>query len=286
MSLKLYKNPKINLGTIYTPLIKEQIDLLIINNRNLRDSLQSLSEIKVVFLILIFAASTTLAQPEIPKLTKYATDLTNTLSSSELNQLNSELKKFDDKTSNQVVFLMINSLEDHPIEMYTNEVAEKNKIGTKQNDNGILFCVVKTNKKMRIEVGYGLEGALPDALASSIIRNEVAPYFKRDDYYSGVIAGLSAIVSAMVGEYTRTDRRVQDENSGGRFPWGYLIFIILILIFGRGKGGIGGLLLLSALGGGGRSHGGSSGFGGGGFGGGGFSGGGGGFGGGGASGGW
>lgn len=225
------------------------------------------------------------AQPEIPKLNQYANDQTNTLSGTELNQLNLELKKFDDKTSNQVIFLMISTLEDYPIEMYTNEVAEQNKIGTNVNDNGILFFVAKNDRKMRIEVGYGLEGALPDALASSIIRNEVAPYFKRDDYYSGVVAGLSAIVSATMGEYTRTDNR-QEEDEGGRFPFGYIIFIILILIFGRGKGGgFGSFLLLSALGG--ASRGGrSSGFGGGGGFGGGFSGGGGSFGGGGASGGW
>lgn len=260
--------------------------MLITNNSVFKGSLQSVRGVITLFWIFI-VASTVFAQPKIPTLNKYATDLTNTLSSSELSQLNSELKKIDDKTSNQVVFLMINSLEDYPIEMYTNEVAEKNKIGTKQNDNGVLFCVVKNDRKMRIEVGYGLEGALPDALASSIIRNEVRPYFKRDDYSSGVVAGLSAIVSATIGEYTNTNKREQTDG-GGRFPWGYIIFIILILFFGRGgRGGLSGLLLLSALGGGGRGYGGSSGgFGGGGGFRGGFSGGGGGFGGGGASGGW
>lgn len=241
--------------------------------------------IRLVIVLLILASTENIySQPQIPKLNKYVTDQTNTLSGTELNQLNSELKKFDDKTSNQVVFLMISTLDDYPIEMFTNEVADQNKIGTKENDNGILFCVAKNDRKMRIEVGYGLEGALPDALASSIIRNEVAPYFKRDDYYSGIVAGLSAIVSATMGEYTRTDNR-QEDDEGGRFPIGYIIFIILILIFGRGKGGgFGSFLLLSALGGAARG-GRSSGFGGGGFGGG-FSGGGGSFGGGGASGGW
>jgi len=243
-------------------------------------------EMRMLILLAILISSVISAQPEIPKLTRYANDFTNTLTSSQLDKLNSELKKFDDKTSNQVVFLMINTLDGYPIEMYTNEVAEKNKIGTKENDNGVLFCVVKNDRKMRIEVGYGLEGALPDALASSIIRNEVAPYFKRNDYYSGVIAGLSAIVSATMGEYTRKNRPAQNDDGGG-FPWGYIIFLILFIFFGRGgRGGLGGLLLLSALGGGRGGYRSSGGFGGGGFGGGGFSGGGGGFGGGGASGGW
>jgi len=239
--------------------------------------------VKIMVLVFLFFGVLSLsAQPKIPELKQYATDFTNTISSSQLTQLSQELKKFDDATSNQIVLLVIPTLEGYPLEMYANEVAEKNKIGTKKNDNGILFLVVKNDKKMRIEVGYGLEGALPDALASSIIRNEVAPNFKRDDYVSGVIAGLSAIISATKGEYTN-NRKQRDNNEDSGFPWGFLVFIIIFLVFGRNRGGLGALLLLGALGGGGRS---SGGFGGGGFSGGGFGGGGGGFGGGGASGGW
>ncbi len=236
----------------------------------------------ILFGILLLIANTLSAQPKIPELKQYANDFTNTISSSQISQLSQELKKFDDATSNQIILLIIPTLDGYPLEMYANEIAEKNKIGTKENDNGILFLVVKNDRKMRIEVGYGLEGALPDALASSIIRNEVAPYFKRDDYTSGVIAGLSAIISATKGEYTN-NKKQRDTDEDGGFPWGFLVFIIVFLVFGRNRGGLGALLLLSALGGGGRS---SGGFGGGGFSGGGFSGGGGGFGGGGASGGW
>ena len=236
----------------------------------------------ILFGILLLIANTLSAQPKIPELKQYANDFTNTISSSQISQLSQELKKFDDATSNQIILLIIPTLDGYPLEMYANEIAEKNKIGTKENDNGILFLVVKNDRKMRIEVGYGLEGALPDALASSIIRNEVAPYFKRDDYTSGVFAGLSAIISATKGEYTN-NRKQRDTDEDGGFPWGFLVFIIVFLVFGRNRGGLGALLLLSALGGGGRS---SGGFGGGGFSGGGFSGGGGGFGGGGASGGW
>ncbi len=234
--------------------------------------------------ILIFVCSILTAQPEIPVLNKYAVDFTNTIGAERLNELNSELARFDEATTTQIVFLMISTLEDYPIEMYANEVAEKNGIGTRENDNGILFIVALNDRKMRIEVGYGLEGALPDALAGSIIRNEVAPYFKQENYYEGVVAGLTAITQAVQGEYTRKDkdrtRRTGDDDGG--FPFIYIIFLILFLLFGgRGRGGLGSLLLLGALGGG-RSRGGFSG--GGGFGG--FSGGGGSFGGGGASGSW
>lgn len=239
--------------------------------------------ILILFFIIICGSNILFAQPELPTLTQYANDFTNTIPSSNLQQINNELRKFDDVSSNQIILLIINTLEGYPLEMYANEVAEKNGIGTKENDNGILFLVVKNDRKMRIEVGYGLEGAVPDALASSIIRNEVAPYFKKNDYYSGVIAGLSALVAASKGEYSRDRKRRGNDNDEKGFPWGFLIFIIIFLVMGRKRGGLGTLLLLGALGGGGRS---SGGFGGGGFSGGGFGGGGGGFGGGGASGGW
>ena len=119
----------------------------------------------------------------------------------ELATFNYRLKTFEDSTSNQLVILMIPSLDDYPIEYYTHDVAEKNKIGTKEHDNGALFFIAKNDKKLRIEVGYGLEGALPDALANSIIRNVIVPYFKQDDFYEGITAGIDAIISATAGEY-------------------------------------------------------------------------------------
>lgn len=216
---------------------------------------------------------------ELPKLTKYANDYTRTLSNAQLTQIENGLRTFDDSTSNQVVFLMINSLDGYPIDMYTHETAEKNGIGTKENSNGVLFFIAKNDRKLRIEVGYGLEGALPDALASSIIRNDVAPYFRKNQYYEGAVSGLNGILAATRGEY-KGNPKDEEEN---KFPV-QLIFIIIFILFsifgkkGRG-GGVSGLLIGSALGGlGGRSSGG------GGFGG--FSGGGGSFGGGGASGSW
>ena len=244
---------------------------------------------KLIFLYILLL-SVTFGKADVPELKSYATDLTGTLSQTELHTLDYILNAFEDSTSNQVVFLMISSLDDYPIEMYTYDVASKNKIGTTENNNGVLFLVAKDDRKLRIEVGYGLEGALPDALASSIIRNEVAPYFRKGDFYGGIRAGLNSIMLATIGEYTR-QRDDTDEDRGGKgfLPIIYIIIFILMAIFGRGRrGGLGLILLGSALGSSGRRGGGGfggfSGGGGGGFGG--FSGGGGSFGGGGASGGW
>ncbi len=240
--------------------------------------------ISILFLIL---TSGIIAQPEIPLVKNYANDYTNTLSPEQLANINRALINFEDSTSTQIVFLMISSLQNYPLEMYTFEAAEKNKIGTKENSNGLLFFIAKEDKKMRIETGYGLEGALPDALASSILRNEVRPYFQKGDYYSGIVSGLNAILAATVGEY-KQDTRSNDDGDEKGFPLVYIIIFILMFLFGRGRrGGILPFIFLGGLGGG-RSGGfGSGGFGGssgGGFGG--FSGGGGGFGGGGASGSW
>lgn len=133
---------------------------------------------KKLFFVLIFLLLTAsgFTQPKVPELSAWVTDYTNTLTSSEINNLSVRLKSFADSTSSQIVILMIPTLNNYPLEMYSYSVAAKNKIGTKGNDNGILVLIVKDDKKARIEVGYGMEGALPDALASSIIRNVMIPF--------------------------------------------------------------------------------------------------------------
>jgi uncharacterized protein len=141
----------------------------------------------------------------------WATDLTNTLTKSELNELNIRLKTYQDTTSNQILVLMIPSLEGYPIEMLAEETATQNKIGTEKNDNGILLLIAKDDRELRIEVGYGLEGAVPDAIASSIIRNVIS--LLNDDYYQG-INEINAIISAIGGEYKAVDA---DEDDG--FPF-------------------------------------------------------------------
>lgn len=225
-------------------------------------------------------------QPEFYSLKNYANDFTGTLSSAEIQKLNYNLHSFYDSTSTQIVFLMINSLDGYPIEMYSQELAEKNGIGTKKNNNGVLLLVALRDKKIRIEVGYGLEGALTDALSSSIIRNEIAPYFRTGEFYLGISSGLNAIIQAVKGEYHEKKKKDNDKEG---FPlWLIIVFLFLFSIIGRGRGGgLGSILLWGALNSGRRSGGFGNfggGFGGGGFGG--FSGGGGSFGGGGASGSW
>lgn len=238
----------------------------------------------LIILLLILFTGTAYSQVAIPILKNYANDYSNTLSSSDLYTFESKLRLFDDSTSNQVVFLMMNTLDGYSLESFCYETAAKNQIGSKKNNNGVLFFVAKDDRKMRIEVGYGLEGALPDALANSILRNEVRPFFKSGDYFAGINAGLSAIILATKGEYKATPKnKGKGKGTGIPFILIVIIFIIIAALGGKGgKGGGGGLLpllILSSMGSSGRRSGGFGGFGG-------FSGGGGSFGGGGSSGSW
>lgn len=247
-------------------------------------------------LIFLFLVGQFIAQPKISEITQYANDYTNTLNSSQLSKINQALEEFENQTSNQIVLVIISTTEDYTVEQYAYELAAKNKIGSKENNNGVLFLIAKNDKKMRIEVGYGLEGVLTDALSSSILRNEVQPYFRSNDFESGIISGLNAIMKATQGEYKGTRKKKQntEDDEGGGIPFFFIVVVIIFFILkGGGKnrgggGGIGTAILLGSIlnGSSGRSSGGGFGgfSGGGGFGG--FSGGGGSFGGGGSSGSW
>ena len=184
---------------------------------------------KKLFLFLFFSITIFAQKPEIPKLSLWATDLTGTLSPDQTASLNSKLQAYSDTTSNQIVFLMVNTLEGYPLEDYSYDVAKENQIGTKKNNNGILLLVVKNDHKLRIEVGYGLEGVFPDALSSSIIRNVIKPYFVRDDFYSGVNAGLDAIFSAIAGEYKADNQQTTRKRQFP--PFSTIIGIIFFILF-------------------------------------------------------
>ncbi len=228
-------------------------------------------------LTLIFLLFTvySFAQIEIPTIKMWATDLTNTLTKSELDDLNNRLKTYEDSTSNQLVALMIPTLGGYPIEEVANEIFTKNKIGTQKNDNGVLLLIAKNDRKLRIEVGYGLEGVLPDALCSSIIRNVIVPRLKAEQYYLAISDGINAIISTIGGEYISDNLREEEEPLSLFF----IIFLIILFIILINRGGMpGGVYRTGGYGG--WSSGGS------GWGGGGFSGGGGSSGGGGASGSW
>jgi uncharacterized protein len=238
---------------------------------------------KFIVLISLFLLSFNLIAKDIPAVAPVV-DQAGLLSRQVRSQLTQALVAIKRQTGNEIAVLTVPSLEGESIEGYSIKVVDEWKLGSKDKDNGVLFLISVKDRKMRIEVGQGLEGNLPDARAGQIIR-AVKPYFRKGEYKSGIVLGVSHIAKN-IGVELKGAPRVRNKRSGkSRSSLFFIVIIILSFIFrGRGGGGlIGGLLLGSALGGGRRSSGGS--FGGGGFGGGGF-GGGGGFSGGGSSGGW
>ena len=120
------------------------------------------------------------------------TDFTHTLSASEISHLDQKLAEYEKQTTNQIAVLMISSLEGDNLEDYSIRLADKWKIGQKGKDNGVIILIVKNDRKLRIEVGYGLEGVLPDGLAGSIIRDEIAPLFRKDQFFEGPRGSLGS----------------------------------------------------------------------------------------------
>lgn len=147
-----------------------------------------------------FAASFSLAIPASPE--ARVNDYAGILSEDTKAAVEAYLADLESRTGIQVVVAAFPSLEGESLEDYSIRLAEKWKIGRKGKDNGVILVIFKQERKLRIEVGYGLEDKLPDATASYIIRNVIAPYFKAGDYDSGVRAGVQAIAKTISGEST------------------------------------------------------------------------------------
>jgi uncharacterized protein len=281
----------------------------------------------VLGLMLLLASSLSLAAlVDIPELKSRVTDLTQTLSAVQEAQLDDKLDSFEAKKGSQISVLMVPTTQPEEIEQYSIRVVEKWKIGRKKVDDGLLLLIAKDDHKMRIEVGRGLEGAIPDLTAKRVIDEVIAPKFKQGDFYGGLDSGVDRLIGLVDGEPLPVPSRPKFSGMGIMNILPMLLFGALITgtflrgmfgtFFGSALNGglvggvvwllglaLGGAALLAVLaffitmmlgarginGYSGRSGGYGGGLGGGGFGGGsgsGFSGGGGGFGGGGASGGW
>ncbi len=244
---------------------------------------------RTIILALILISSLLVAL-EVPRLKGMVNDYGNVLSSNEEVQLEQLLRDAQAKTSSQIVLLTIKSLQGENLEDYSLRVADKWKLGQKELDNGVLLLVAMQEKKIRIEVGYGLESILTDIKCGYIIRNLIVSEFKKGNFSQGIANGLLAVTGLITNEFEITDEQLakyqqQKKGNSSQLPIGFIVFIIMMILMSFGRRGRGGLftaLFLGSMLTGGRG-GRSSGFGGG-FGG--FSGGGGGFGGGGASGGW
>ncbi len=136
---------------------------------------------------------------DVPFLAGRVTDNAEILSPAMRSSLTAQLKSHEQRTGNQIAILTVPSLEGDNIEDYAVRVFESWKLGQKGKDNGVLIIVVPKERRMRIEVGYGLEGVLTDGAAGRIIRNAMAPRFKAEDYDGGVEAGVKNVIGLLEG---------------------------------------------------------------------------------------
>src|SRR5687768_7265632 len=168
----------------------------------------------VAIFICLLACTSVIAQDDVPRLTSRVTDLAAVLNAEQRYDIESMLRAHEDTTSNQIVVLTVPTLGGVPLEDYAVKAYDVNDIGTKSNDNGALLLVAIEDRKVRIEVGYGLEGAVTDALSSLIIINTITPRFKAGDYYGGIKAGVSDIMKAAAGEYHAEPAASADAHEG------------------------------------------------------------------------
>jgi uncharacterized protein len=219
-----------------------------------------------------------------PKPARWVTDRAGVLSPAAAAAIDSKLEAFEHAQGSQVLVAIFPSLPaDEVLEDWTQQVAESWGVGRAKQDDGVVLFVFVADRKLRIEVGYGLEGALTDLESKTILDDVLVPHLREGDWDGGIGAATDAILEAIRGEYQpdpNAGRRQRKAPGGAAFLFFLIVVVLLHLISRRSRGGwrSGGWWGGGGFGGGG--------FGGGGFGGGGFSGGGGSFGGGGASGGW
>jgi len=188
---------------------------------------------------------------DVPKLQGYVNDYAGMMSPSTKTELERELKAFEVSDSTQIVVLTIPSLEGEVIEDFGIKVGEAWKIGRQGKDNGAIFIVARQERKMRIEVGRGLEGTMTDLMAGRIIDLVVKPRFKRGDYDGGFRAGVSAMIDATRGEFKAEEPRLPQRREKSSQILTFLIFGgIALLVLGsmsRVLGGIAGAAGLPLL---------------------------------------
>jgi uncharacterized protein len=194
-------------------------------------------------LLLLLFITSVWAELVVPKLSQRVTDLTGTLSAAQISSLETKLAAFETKKGSQIAVLIVPTTQPEDIAEYGIQVADLWQIGRKGVDDGVIFIIAKDDHKLRLEVGRGLEGVIPDAIAKRIIAETVTPYFKAGDFFGGIDAGVSQLMSLIDGEEL-PEPKVQ--ANGQSDEGGYLFILvaglfagsILTTIFGRLTGGI------------------------------------------------
>jgi uncharacterized protein len=191
------------------------------------------------------------AEVAVPPLKARVTDLTGTLTREQQASLEQKLAEFEARKGAQIGVLLLPTTKPEAIEQFAVRVQEVWRLGRKGIDDGVLLVVARDDRALRIEVGYGLEGALPDAIAKRIIEEDITPPFRQGDFYAGISAGITRIMNVIDGEPLPPPRQGKPAGEPSRLNWLFPAFMMLMIgrglanaLFGRliGSGVTGGVL--------------------------------------------
>ena len=168
---------------------------------------------------------------EVPQLRGRVNDYANMLSPAASQRLEQTLADFESSDSTQIVILTINSLEGESLEEYAIKVAEAWRIGQTRLDNGAILLIARQERKVRIEVGRGLEGVLTDLVSGRIIRGDISPHFKKNDYDTGITAGVTSVIKVVRGEYKAQPRDLKQGKKSAEPVYTLLIFLLVAVVF-------------------------------------------------------
>jgi uncharacterized protein len=181
---------------------------------------------------LFFLPAAAFADVAVPALTSRVTDLTGTLSAQQKSALEERLAAFETRKGSQIAVLLVPTTAPETIEQFGIRVAEKWKVGRKGVDDGAILIAAMKDRALRIEVGYGLEGVLPDASAKRIVEEVIVPRFKQGDFFGGIDAGVSRMMSVIEGEALPPPNRGPGASrSSGGAGFEQFLFVGFILIF-------------------------------------------------------
>ena len=177
-------------------------------------NLKGLHKLKFILPLLLMVA-TVFGQrfPERPNPPRLVNDFAGVLVPQQKAQLEEKLLRYNDTTSTQIAVVLISSLNDEDPNLYAAELGQKWKVGVKGKDNGLVFLIAVDDRKMAIQNGYGLEGALTDLETKLIIEDYVIPHFKQQDYYGGIDEGTTQIIKLLAGEFEGKPNRKKDGKS-------------------------------------------------------------------------
>lgn len=214
----------------------------------------TLMKYKLLFFLLLATAALHAQQiPSRPSPPKLVNDYVGVLTPDQQAHLEQKLVAYDDSTSIQIVVVIVSSLEDYDAVDYAVKLGREWGVGNKKTNNGVVFLMSMEQGKRTVFIapGYGLEGALPDITCKQIVRSEVIPQFKQENYFRGISNGIDAIIKASRGEYKAPEgyRDREDGKGGGGGLVFIIILIIVIFILSRGGGPRGGMMSRRGFGG-------------------------------------